>query len=101
VLFVFCLNNKEIMLQQRAHHKIPLSIAMDKHLTSHQREGTFKLGLEALYEEMSFTTELKELFHLYTKPLLIVCRLELDHVLLGIAIPNLKLIAMKLKVGSG
>jgi hypothetical protein len=29
--FQFVLNNKEIMLQQRAHHK-PLSIAMDKHL---------------------------------------------------------------------
>ena len=69
---VFILNEKnELMLQQRAHHKYHSPLLWTNTCCSHQREGesNIEAGTRRLFEEMGFTTELKELFHfIYNAP---------------------------------
>lgn len=85
---VFVLNdNKEIMLQQRAHQKYHSPLLWTNTCCSHQREGETNLqaGNRRLYEEMGFNTELKELFHfIYKAPFDNgLTEHELDHVMIG------------------
>lgn len=85
---VFVLNSKnEIMLQQRAHHKYHSPLLWTNTCCSHQREGetNIQAGTRRLYEEMGFTTELKELFHfIYKAPFDNgLTEHELDHVMIG------------------
>ncbi|OWP84536.1 isopentenyl-diphosphate delta-isomerase [Flavobacterium davisii] len=85
---VFVLNDKrEIMLQQRAHHKYHSPLLWTNTCCSHQREGesNIEAGKRRLQEEMGFTTELKELFHfIYKAPFDNgLTEHELDHVMIG------------------
>jgi isopentenyl-diphosphate Delta-isomerase len=85
---VFVLNNKnEIMLQQRAYHKYHSPLLWTNTCCSHQRENetNIQAGTRRLYEEMGFTTELKELFHfIYIAPFDNgLTEHELDHVMIG------------------
>ncbi|WP_375605282.1 isopentenyl-diphosphate Delta-isomerase [Flavobacterium davisii] len=85
---VFILNDKrEIMLQQRAHHKYHSPLLWTNTCCSHQREGesNIEAGKRRLQEEMGFTTELKELFHfIYKAPFDNgLTEHELDHVMIG------------------
>lgn len=85
---VFILNDKnELMLQQRAAHKYHSPLLWTNTCCSHQREGESNLeaGNRRLYEEMGFTTELKELFSfIYKAPFDNgLTEHELDHVMIG------------------
>lgn len=85
---VFILNdNKEIMLQQRAHHKYHSPLLWTNTCCSHQREGetNIEAGKRRLQEEMGFTADLKELFHfIYKAPFDNgLTEHELDHVMIG------------------
>ena len=85
---VFILNDKnEVMLQQRAHHKYHSPLLWTNTCCSHQREGetNIQAGTRRLFEEMGFTTELKELFHfIYKAPFDNgLTEHELDHVMIG------------------
>nr|WP_315255458.1 isopentenyl-diphosphate Delta-isomerase [uncultured Flavobacterium sp.] len=85
---VFVLNNKnEVMLQQRAHQKYHSPLLWTNTCCSHQREGetNIQAGNRRLYEEMGFSTELKELFHfIYKAPFDNgLTEHELDHVMIG------------------
>src|SRR5690606_12705407 len=67
---VFILNDKnEVMLQQRAHQKYHSPSLWTNTCCSHQRDGesNTEAGSRRLFEEMGFTTELKELFHFIYK----------------------------------
>ncbi|MHA7057935.1 isopentenyl-diphosphate Delta-isomerase [Aquimarina sp. M1] len=60
---VFIFNEKkELMLQQRAHHKYHSPGLWTNTCCSHQREGetNIEAGIRRLQEEMGFTTSLKE-----------------------------------------
>jgi len=85
---VFILNDKnEVMLQQRAHHKYHSPMLWTNTCCSHQRDGetNIQAGTRRLYEEMGFSTELKELFHfIYKAPFDNgLTEHELDHVMIG------------------
>jgi isopentenyl-diphosphate delta-isomerase len=85
---VFILNDqKEIMLQQRAHQKYHSPLLWTNTCCSHQRNGetNIEAGCRRLYEEMGFQTELKELFHfIYKAPFDNgLTEHELDHVMIG------------------
>lgn len=85
---VFILNDKnELMLQQRAAHKYHSPLLWTNTCCSHQREGESNLeaGNRRLYEEMGFTTELKELFSFIYKASFDngLTEHELDHVMIG------------------
>jgi isopentenyl-diphosphate delta-isomerase len=85
---VFVINsNNEIMLQQRAHQKYHSPLLWTNTCCSHQREGesNIQAGTRRLFEEMGFTTELKELFHfIYKAPFDNgLTEHELDHVMIG------------------
>jgi isopentenyl-diphosphate delta-isomerase len=85
---VFVLNDKnEVLLQQRAHHKYHSPLLWTNTCCSHQREGetNIQAGTRRLFEEMGFTTELKELFHfIYKAPFDNgLTEHELDHVMIG------------------
>ncbi|GAA0733388.1 isopentenyl-diphosphate Delta-isomerase [Aquimarina litoralis] len=85
---VFILNDKkEIMLQQRAHHKYHSPGLWTNTCCSHQREGenNIEAGTRRLQEEMGFTTPLKEtISFIYKAPFDNgLTEHELDHVLVG------------------
>jgi isopentenyl-diphosphate delta-isomerase len=85
---VFVLNDKnEIMLQQRAHQKYHSPLLWTNTCCSHQRENetNIQAGNRRLFEEMGFSTELKELFHfIYKAPFDNgLTEHELDHVMIG------------------
>lgn len=85
---VFILNDKnEVMLQQRAHHKYHSPMLWTNTCCSHQRDGetNIQAGTRRLFEEMGFSTELKELFHfIYKAPFDNgLTEHELDHVMIG------------------
>jgi isopentenyl-diphosphate Delta-isomerase len=85
---VFILNDKkELMLQQRAHHKYHSPLLWTNTCCSHQREGetNIEAGMRRLFEEMGFKTPLKELFHfIYKAPFDNgLTEHELDHVMIG------------------
>jgi isopentenyl-diphosphate Delta-isomerase len=85
---VFIFNNKgELMLQQRAAHKYHSPLLWTNTCCSHQRKGesNIEAGRRRLYEEMGFTTELKEVFSfIYKAPFDNgLTEHELDHVLIG------------------
>ena len=85
---VFVLNSKnEIMLQQRAHHKYHSPLLWTNTCCSHQREGetNIEAGSRRLFEEMGFSTPIKELFHfIYKAPFDNgLTEHELDHVMIG------------------
>lgn len=93
---VFVLNNKnQIMLQQRAEHKYHSPLLWTNTCCSHQRESETNLqaGSRRLYEEMGFTTDLKELFHfIYKAPFDNgLTEHELDHVMIGYCNENPKI----------
>ncbi len=85
---VFVLNDKnELMLQQRASHKYHSPLLWTNTCCSHQRENetNIEAGNRRLFEEMGFTTELKELFSfIYKAPFDNgLTEHELDHVMIG------------------
>ena len=85
---VFILNdNKELMLQQRAHHKYHSPLLWTNTCCSHQLENetNIEAGTRRLREEMGFETELKEMFHfIYKAPFDNgLTEHELDHVMIG------------------
>ncbi|TRX35619.1 isopentenyl-diphosphate Delta-isomerase [Flavobacterium restrictum] len=85
---VFILNDKkEIMLQQRAHHKYHSPLLWTNTCCSHQRDGESNIaaGSRRLYEEMGFKTKIEELFHfIYKAPFDNgLTEHELDHVMIG------------------
>jgi isopentenyl-diphosphate delta-isomerase len=85
---VFILNDKkELMLQQRAHHKYHSPLLWTNTCCSHQRENetNIQAGTRRLGEEMGFETELQEMFHfIYKAPFDNgLTEHELDHVMLG------------------
>ncbi len=85
---VFILNEKkELMLQQRAHHKYHSPLLWTNTCCSHQRENetNIQAGTRRLQEEMGFVTELKEMFHfIYKAPFDNgLTEHELDHVMIG------------------
>ncbi|AXT58786.1 isopentenyl-diphosphate Delta-isomerase [Aquimarina sp. AD1] len=85
---VFILNEKkELMLQQRAHHKYHSPGLWTNTCCSHQREGesNIQAGTRRLEEEMGFTTPLKEtISFIYKAPFDNgLTEHELDHVLVG------------------
>lgn len=85
---VFVLNDKnEIMLQQRAREKYHSPLLWTNTCCSHQREGetNIEAGNRRLFEEMGFSTELKDLFHfIYKAPFDNgLTEHELDHVMIG------------------
>lgn len=85
---VFILNDQnEVMLQQRAAHKYHSPLLWTNTCCSHQRAGETNLeaGSRRLFEEMGFTTDLKELFHfIYKAPFDNgLTEHELDHVMVG------------------
>jgi len=95
---VFILNDKkEVLLQQRAHHKYHSPLLWTNTCCSHQRAGETNLeaGKRRLFEEMGLTTELKELFHfIYKAPFDNgLTEHELDHVMIGYSndAPNINL----------
>lgn len=90
---VFILNeNNEVMLQQRAAHKYHSPLLWTNTCCSHQRVGetNIEAGKRRLFEEMGFTTELKELFHfIYKAPFDNgLTEHELDHVMIGYSNEN-------------
>lgn len=85
---VFVLNDKnELMLQQRASHKYHSPLLWTNTCCSHQRENetNIQAGNRRLFEEMGFSTELKELFSfIYKAPFDNgLTEHELDHVMIG------------------
>ncbi|WP_299609205.1 isopentenyl-diphosphate Delta-isomerase [uncultured Aquimarina sp.] len=85
---VFVLNDKkEVMLQQRAHHKYHSPGLWTNTCCSHQREGenNIEAGTRRLQEEMGFVTPLKEtISFIYKAPFDNgLTEHELDHVLIG------------------
>lgn len=85
---VFVMNDKgETMLQQRAEHKYHSPLLWTNTCCSHQRAGeaTIAAGQRRLWEEMGFTTELRELFSfVYKAPFDNgLTEHELDHVMVG------------------
>lgn len=85
---VFVLNSKnEVMLQQRARDKYHSPLLWTNTCCSHQRNGesNIEAGTRRLFEEMGFTTELRELFHfIYKAPFDNgLTEHELDHVMIG------------------
>ncbi|HEU4497377.1 MAG TPA: isopentenyl-diphosphate Delta-isomerase [Flavobacterium sp.] len=85
---IFILNSKnEVMLQQRAFGKYHSPLLWTNTCCSHQREGetNIEAGSRRLFEEMGFSTELKELFHfIYKAPFDNgLTEHELDHVMIG------------------
>ncbi len=85
---VFIINDdKEIMLQQRAHHKYHSPLLWTNTCCSHQREGetNIQAGTRRLFEEMGFKTNIKKLFHfIYKAPFDNgLTEHELDHVMIG------------------
>ncbi len=93
---VFIINDKgEIMLQQRAAHKYHSPLLWTNTCCSHQRmgEGNIEAGRRRLFEEMGFTTELRELFSfVYKAPFDNgLTEHEFDHVMMGIYnnLPNI------------
>jgi isopentenyl-diphosphate Delta-isomerase len=85
---VFILNDKkELMLQQRAHHKYHSPLLWTNTCCSHQREkeSNIQAGTRRLREEMGFESELKEMFHfIYKAPFDNgLTEHELDHVMIG------------------
>jgi isopentenyl-diphosphate delta-isomerase len=85
---VFILNDKkELMLQQRAHHKYHSPLLWTNTCCSHQRENetNIQAGTRRLREEMGFETELQEMFHfIYKAPFDNgLTEHELDHVMIG------------------
>lgn len=85
---VFVLNDKnELMLQQRASHKYHSPLLWTNTCCSHQRDGetNIEAGNRRLFEEMGFSTELKELFSfIYKAPFDNgLTEHELDHVMIG------------------
>lgn len=85
---VFVLNEQnEIMLQQRAAQKYHSPLLWTNTCCSHQRAGesNIEAGTRRLFEEMGFSTEMKELFHfIYKAPFDNgLTEHELDHVMIG------------------
>ncbi len=85
---VFIFNDKgELLLQQRASHKYHSPNQWTNTCCSHQREGetNIEAGKRRLFEEMGFSTNLKEVFHfIYKAPFNNgLTEHELDHVLIG------------------
>ncbi|WOC39862.1 isopentenyl-diphosphate Delta-isomerase [Polaribacter sp. HL-MS24] len=85
---VFVFNKKgDLMLQQRAAHKYHSPLLWTNTCCSHQRDGETNLeaGKRRLYEEMGFTTPLKEVFSfIYKAPFDNgLTEHELDHVMVG------------------
>ena len=85
---VFILNDaKELLLQQRARHKYHSPLLWTNTCCSHQREGetNIEAGSRRLFEEMGFSTPIKELFHfIYKAPFDNgLTEHELDHVMIG------------------
>jgi len=85
-VFIFNDSN-ELMLQQRAHHKYHSPGLWTNTCCSHQRDGETSLqaGKRRLYEEMGFTTELKETTSfIYKAPFDNgLTEHEFDHILIG------------------
>lgn len=93
---VFIFNDKnELMLQQRAMHKYHSPGLWTNTCCSHQRDGETSLeaGKRRLFEEMGFSTDLKETTSfIYKAPFDNgLTEHELDHILIGIfeGIPNI------------
>jgi isopentenyl-diphosphate Delta-isomerase len=85
---VFVFNEKgDLMLQQRAAHKYHSPLLWTNTCCSHQRDGESNLeaGKRRLFEEMGFTTPLKEIFSfIYKAPFDNgLTEHELDHVMVG------------------
>ena len=85
---VFIFNEKgELMLQQRAASKYHSPLLWTNTCCSHQRNGesNVEAGRRRLYEEMGFTTNLKEVFSfIYKAPFSNgLTEHELDHVMVG------------------
>lgn len=85
---VFVFNDKnELMLQQRALHKYHTPGLWTNTCCSHQRDGESSLdaGKRRLFEEMGFTTDLKETTSfIYKAPFENgLTEHELDHILIG------------------
>lgn len=85
---VFILNDRnEVMLQQRARAKYHSPLLWTNTCCSHQRDGesNIEAGNRRLFEEMGFSTELKELFHfIYKAPFENgLTEHEFDHVMIG------------------
>ncbi len=85
---VFIFNGKkELMLQQRAFHKYHSPGLWTNTCCSHQRDGetTLEAGKRRLFEEMGFSTELKETTSfIYKAPFDNgLTEHELDHILVG------------------
>jgi isopentenyl-diphosphate delta-isomerase len=85
-VFIFNDSN-ELMLQQRAHHKYHSPGLWTNTCCSHQRNGETSLqaGKRRLYEEMGFTTDLKETTSFIYKAHFDngLTEHEFDHVLIG------------------
>ena len=85
-VFIFNKNN-ELMLQQRALHKYHSPGLWTNTCCSHQRDGESSLeaGKRRLFEEMGFTTDLKETTSfIYKAPFDNgLTEHELDHILVG------------------
>jgi isopentenyl-diphosphate delta-isomerase len=85
---VFIFNKKgELMLQQRAAHKYHSPLLWTNTCCSHQRDGETNInaGKRRLFEEMGFSTDIKEVFSfIYKAPFDNgLTEHELDHVLVG------------------
>ncbi|CAI8378607.1 MAG: Isopentenyl-diphosphate Delta-isomerase [Flavobacterium sp. SCGC AAA160-P02] len=85
---IFIFNDKgELMLQQRAAHKYHSPLLWTNTCCSHQRDGesNIEAGMRRLYEEMGFSTRLKEVFSFIYKAAFDngLTEHELDHVMLG------------------
>lgn len=85
---VFIFNkNGDLMLQQRAAHKYHSPLLWTNTCCSHQRDGESNLeaGKRRLFEEMGFTSQLKEVFSfVYKAPFDNgLTEHELDHVMIG------------------
>ena len=85
-VFIFN-NNDELLLQQRAADKYHSPLLWTNTCCSHQRDGetNIEAGTRRLFEEMGFTTDLKEIFwFVYKAPFDNgLTEHELDHVLVG------------------
>lgn len=93
---VFIMNDAgETMLQQRAQSKYHSPLLWTNTCCSHQRPGESNIaaGKRRLWEEMGFTTELKELFSfVYKAPFDNgLTEHEFDHVMMGMynGVPNI------------
>lgn len=85
---VFIFNDKnELMLQQRAFHKYHTPGLWANTCCSHQRDGesSIEAGKRRLYEEMGFSTDLKETTTFIYKAAFDngLTEHELDHILVG------------------